>query len=210
MLRDVEWWKSYNLISYDLAVAEMEKRVAAIRANTALETAWLLEHPPLYTAGTRANYKDLLDPNRLPVYQTGRGGEFTYHGPGQRIAYVMLDLKERGRDVKAYIRSLEDWLIATLAHFGIKGERREGRVGIWVVSGDREEKIAAIGVRIRRWVSYHGIALNVNPNLDEYSGIVPCGIKGYGVTSLEALNVNPPIEEIDSALETFFRSTINK
>ncbi len=210
MLRDVEWWKSYHLISYDRAVAEMEKRVAAIRASTALETAWLLEHPPLYTAGTRANYKDLLDPNRLPVYKTGRGGEFTYHGPGQRIAYVMLDLKERGRDVKAYIRGLEDWLIATLAYFGIKGERRQGRVGIWVVSGDREEKIAAIGVRIRRWVSYHGIALNVNPNLDEYSGIIPCGIKGYGVTSLEALNITPPIEDIDSALETFFRSTINK
>lgn len=208
--RPIEWRIDEQPIAYPDAVAIMEERVAAIRAGTALEMVWLLEHPPLYTAGTSARAEDLLEPERFPVYRSGRGGQFTYHGPGQRVAYVMLDLKPRGSDVRAYVRDLEDWLIATLARFNITGERRPGRVGIWVDRGPqkdtngREDKIAAIGVRIRRWVSYHGIALNVEPDLSHFSGIVPCGIQEHGVTSLVDLGLPVTMADADVALKASF------
>jgi lipoyl(octanoyl) transferase len=190
----------------------MEARVAAIRAGEAAELVWLLEHPPLYTAGTSARDEDLLAPGRFPVYRTGRGGQFTYHGPGQRVAYVMLDLERRGRDLRRYITDLEEWLIRTLAHFNVVGERRPGRVGIWVDRGrhggatEREDKIAAIGVRVRRWVSYHGVALNVEPELEHFAGIVPCGIgqPNLGVTSLADLGLPVTLADADVALKSAF------
>jgi lipoyl(octanoyl) transferase len=183
----------------------MERRVAAIRAGTAPELVWLLEHPPLYTAGTSARDAELLDPHRLPVHPTGRGGRYTYHGPGQRIAYVMLDLRRRGEDVRCYVHQLEEWIIRVLARFGVRGERRDGRVGIWVVRpGGNEEKIAAIGVRVRQWVTYHGLALNLSPELAHYRGIVPCGIAEHGVTSLAELGVATTMEEVDMALHSTF------
>ena len=183
----------------------MEQRVADIRAGHAAELVWLVQHPPLYTAGASAKPEDLIDPDRLPVHRTGRGGEYTYHGPGQRIAYVMLDLNRRGRDVRLFVRRLEDWLIATLSHFDIHGERRQGRVGIWVERGaGREDKIAAIGVRVRRWVTYHGIALNVFPDLKHYEGIVPCGIREHGVTSLTDLGIEATMADVDMALRATF------
>jgi lipoyl(octanoyl) transferase len=183
----------------------MEARVSAIREAAAPELVWLLEHPPLYTGGTSAPDEDLLDPRRLPVHRTGRGGRYTYHGPGQRIAYVMLDLTRRDRDVRCHVHRLEEWMIRTVAHFGVKGERREGRVGIWVARpSSKEEKIAAIGVRVRRWVTYHGVALNVDPELDHYRGIVPCGIADHGVTSLAKLGVAATMEEVDRTLRATF------
>ena len=201
----VEWRISTIPVDYEPAVDEMEARVAAIRAGAAPELVWLLEHPPLYTAGTSAQDQDLLDPRGLPVHRTGRGGRYTYHGPGQRIAYVMLDLARRGPDVRCHVHRLEEWIIRTLARFGIKGERRDGRVGIWVVPpGGGEEKIAAIGVRVRRWVTYHGMALNVDPELDHYRGIVPCGIAEHGVTSLARLGVRATMAELDDALRATF------
>ena len=201
----VEWRISTIPVDYEPAVDEMEARVAAIRAGVAPELVWLLEHPPLYTAGTSARDQDLLDPRGLPVHRTGRGGRYTYHGPGQRIAYVMLDLARRGPDVRCHVHRLEEWIIRTLARFGIKGERRDGRVGIWVVrSGGGEEKIAAIGMRVRRWVTYHGVALNVDPELDHYRGIVPCGIPEHGVTSLARLGVRATMAELDEALRATF------
>src|SRR5438105_13267374 len=177
----VEWRHSGRPVAYDEAVAVMERRIAAIRSDGAPELVWLLEHPPLYTAGTSARTEDLLEPDRLPVYRSGRGGQYTYHGPGQRIAYVVLDLDRpvpgRGRDVRCHVWRLEEWMIRTLARFGVRGERRDGRVGIWVAGpGGREDKIAAIGVRVRHWITYHGAALNVDPELDHFRGIVPCGI----------------------------------
>lgn len=181
----------------------MEALVHAIRAGTAPETVWLLEHPPLYTAGTSARPADLLTP-RFPVYPAGRGGQYTYHGPGQRVAYVMLDLKQRKPDLRWYVAALEDWLIATLAVFGVRGERRAGRVGIWVATGDTEKKIAAIGVRIRQWVTFHGIALNVNPDLSHFQGIVPCGLSMFGVTSLADLGVTVSKADVDAALQATF------
>ena len=181
----------------------MEMLVHAIRAGTAPETVWLLEHPPLYTAGTSARPADLLTP-RFPVYPAGRGGQYTYHGPGQRVAYVMLDLKQRKPDLRWYVAALEDWLIATLAVFGVCGERRAGRVGIWVATGDTEKKIAAIGVRIRQWVTFHGIALNVNPDLSHFQGIVPCGLSTFGVTSLADLGVTVRMADVDAALQATF------
>jgi lipoyl(octanoyl) transferase len=204
------WRISPEPVAYPEALAAMEERVAKIRAGEAPELVWLLEHPPLYTAGTSAREADLLDPKRLPVYRTGRGGQFTYHGPGQRIAYVMLDLTQRGQDVRRFVRELEEWVICTLSRFGIKGERRAGRVGIWVAGKEREDKIAAIGVRLRHWVSYHGIAINLDPDLRHYSGIVPCGIKEsaalpYGVTSLAKLNQSITMAELDAALKETFR-----
>jgi lipoyl(octanoyl) transferase len=203
----IEWRISDSPVDYRDAVADMEARVAAIRAGAAPETVWLLEHPPLYTAGTSADDSDLLDPERFPVHRTGRGGQFTYHGPGQRVAYVMLDLKRRGGDVRAYVRDLEQWVIETLASFNVTGERREGRVGIWVDRGGREDKIAAIGVRVRRWVSYHGVAINLEPDLSHFDGIVPCGIsgQGYGMTSLVDLGIPTTMAELDSALRPAFR-----
>jgi lipoyl(octanoyl) transferase len=201
----IEWRIDRVPIDYGPAVEAMEARVAAIRAGLAPELVWLLEHPPLYTAGTSAREEDLLEPQLLPVHRTGRGGRYTYHGPGQRIAYVVLDLARRDRDVRCHVQRLEEWMIRTLAHFGIRGERRDGRVGIWVVGrGGEEEKIAAIGVRVRRWVTYHGVALNVDPELDHYRGIVPCGIAQYGVTSLGRLGVAATMSEVDDALRATF------
>ncbi len=201
MTSPIEWRVSDELVPYEEALAFMEERVAAIRAGTAQECVWLLEHPPLYTAGTSARPEDLLWRDRFPVYQTGRGGQFTYHGPGQRVAYVMLDLKKRGGDVRGYVHDLEEWLIRTLARFTVQGERRDGRVGIWVARGmGREDKVAAIGVRVRQWVTFHGISLNVDPDLSHFQGIVPCGITQYGVTSLWDLGNTPTLEDVDCAL----------
>jgi len=201
----IEWRASEIPVDYGAAVEAMEERVAGIRAGTAGELVWLLEHPPLYTAGTSARDDELLDPQRLPVHRTGRGGRYTYHGPGQRIAYVMLDLLRRGRDVRCHVHLLEEWIIRTLARFDVRGERRDGRVGIWVARrGAGEEKIAAIGVRVRRWVTYHGVALNLDPELDHYRGIVPCGIAEHGVTSLAALGIGATMAEIDEALRATF------
>jgi lipoyl(octanoyl) transferase len=203
--RRVEWRMSDALVPYPEALAFMEERVEAIRAGRAPELVWLLEHPPLYTAGTSARGQDLLAPNRFPVYQAGRGGQFTYHGPGQRVAYVMLDLKRRKPDLRDYVWRLEEWMIRALARFDVRGERRAGRIGIWVVRPSGEEaKIAAVGVRIRRWVSFHGVAINLEPNLDHFSGIVPCGIRGFGVTSLADLGLTTTMPELDAALMATF------
>jgi lipoyl(octanoyl) transferase len=197
----VEWRISDGLVPYPEALAFMEQRVAAIRDEGAAELVWLLEHPSLYTAGTSARAPDLLAPNRFPVYQAGRGGQFTYHGPGQRVAYVMLDLKRRKPDLRDYVWRLEEWVIRALGQFGVRGERRAGRIGIWVTTASGQEaKIAAIGVRIRRWVSFHGVAINLDPELDHFSGIVPCGIRGFDVTSLLDLGLTPGMAELDGAL----------
>ncbi len=197
----VDWRVSTAPVDYPAAVAAMEDRVAAIRNGTAPEQVWLLEHPPLYTAGTSANADDLLSPGRFPVYRTGRGGQFTYHGPGQRVGYVMLDLKRRNPDVRRFVQDLEEWLIRALARFNVVGERRDGRVGIWVArDGGREDKIAAIGVRVRQWVTFHGVSLNVDPNLAHFDGIVPCGVHGHGVTSLVDLGIPATLEDVDIAL----------
>lgn len=183
----------------------MENRVSRIQERSAKERVWLLEHPHLYTSGTSGNDSDILDHKQCPVYQTGRGGQVTYHGPGQRIAYVMLDLKQRNPDLKAYIRGLEQWLINTLAEFGIVGERKQGRVGIWVTQADgKEEKIAAIGVRIKKWVTMHGIALNVAPDLSYYQGIIPCGVSEHGITSMAKLGVEADYKVVDGALKRQF------
>jgi lipoyl(octanoyl) transferase len=201
----IEWRTDNVPVAYPQAVAAMEARVSAIRAGAANELVWLLEHPPLYTAGTSARETDLLSPGLFPVYRTGRGGQLTYHGPGQRVGYVLLDLKQRGEDVRRYVRDLEEWLILALAAFDVRGERRPGRVGIWIARGDgREEKIAAIGVRVRRWVTFHGVALNVAPDLSHYRGIVPCGISEHGVTSLAALGIDATMSQVDAALEAAF------
>ena len=196
----VEWRVEPGLQPYEDAVRGMEERVAAIRAGSADELAWLVEHPPLYTAGTSARKEDLLAPDRFPVHATGRGGEFTYHGPGQRVVYLMLDLASRGRDVRRFVRAIESWLIGALAEFDIEGERRAGRVGIWVERPGGEAKIAAVGLRLRHWISYHGVSLNVAPDLSHYDGIVPCGIGGHGVTSLADLGVAASMEAVDDAL----------
>jgi len=199
----VEWKVSDGLVAYPDALAAMEARAAAIADGRAGEQVWLLEHPPIYTAGTSANDAELIDA-RFPVYRTGRGGQFTYHGPGQRVAYAMLDLRARKPDVRAYVRDLEQWLIETLSLFGVKGERREGRVGIWVSRGAQEDKIAALGVRIRRWVTLHGVALNVAPDLTHFSGIVPCGVRAHGVTSLSDLGIAATLPDVDAALKQSF------
>ena len=209
----VEWRIEPGLTDYARALAFMEARAADIRDNGAHELVWLVEHPPLYTAGTSAQEADLLAPDRFPVFPAGRGGEYTYHGPGQRVAYVMLDLKRRREDVRAFVAALEDWIIATLDRFNVKGERREDRVGVWVVRPDRpplpdgsaaEDKIAAIGIRLRKWVSFHGIAINVEPELEHFSGIVPCGISGHGVTSLVDLGLPVTMTDLDVALKGAF------
>ena len=203
-----EWIISPGLVDYSAALASMRARAAAIAADEAPEAVWLLEHPPLYTAGTSATVADLLSPGRFPVYEAGRGGQYTYHGPGQRVAYVMLDLRRRGRDVRCLVQGLEGWIIDTLAAFNIKGERREGRIGVWVSRPDkgpgREDKIAAIGVRVSRWVSFHGIAINVDPTLEHFGGIVPCGISDQGVTSFEDLGRLVSMAEVDMALRAAF------
>lgn len=203
----LEWQISDGLVGYDESLAAMQTRVAGIRAGTAAEQVWLLEHPPLYTAGTSATPEGLVDANALPVFRAGRGGQWTYHGPGQRVGYVMLDLDQahgsvRARDIRAYVEGLEDWLIATLDRFNVRGERRAGRVGIWVAdrASGTEAKIAAIGVRVTRWVSWHGVALNVEPDLAHFGGIVPCGIAEHGVTSLAALGLPVTMADADVAL----------
>ena len=207
----VEWQTSDDLVPYPEALAAMEARVNAIRDHDAPELVWLLQHPPLYTAGTSAAAEELLDGQRFPVYAAGRGGRYTYHGPGQRIAYLMLDLKLRGGDLRRYVRQLEELAIRTLAGFGVQGERREGRIGIWVALPDgREAKIGAIGVRVRRWVTYHGLALNLAPDLSHFEGIVPCGISEYGVTSLAALGVGAGLTDLDAALRRSFADVFGK
>ena len=209
----LEWRVSEQAVGYPEAVAEMERRVEGMLAGKAGELVWLLEHPPLYTAGTSAKAADLLWPDRFPVYESRRGGEYTYHGPGQRVAYAMLDLNRRGRDVRAHVWRLEEWVIRTLAEFGVAGERRAGRVGVWVVRPERppqadgspaEDKVAAIGVRIRRWISFHGVAINVEPDLGHFAGIVPCGIRGHGVTSLVDLGLPVTMADVDVALRRAF------
>jgi len=206
----VEWRISDDPVDYPDAIKFMEQRVQDIRDGSQPQTVWLLEHPSLYTAGTSAAPGELVDPDRFPVFETGRGGRYTYHGPGQRVAYVMLDLKNRGSDVRRYVHDLEEWVIRTLAYFNVIGERREGRVGIWVrygapeTPGSGEDKIAAIGVRVRKWVSFHGIAVNIDPALDHFSGIVPCGISEHGVTSLWNLGITATGAEVDSILRTTF------
>ena len=203
----VEWTVASAPVAYPDAVAAMEERVAAILAHETPEQVWLLEHPPLYTAGTSAQSDDLLDSLSLPVFKSGRGGQYTYHGPGQRVAYVMLDLAARGRmDLRCFVRDLEQWLIGTLAEFGVVGVCREGRVGIWVETDGGEAKIAAIGVRVRRWVTFHGVSLNVAPDLAHYRGIVACGIREHGVTSLAALGVEATMDDVDRALRRNFSS----
>lgn len=215
----VEWITSDSLVDYPDALEQMESSVAGLIAGTGREKVWLLEHPPLYTAGTSADVTDLVDPERFPVFTSQRGGQYTYHGPGQRIAYAMLDLNTRGKDVRQYVWKLEEWVIQTLAEFGVKGERREGRVGVWVVRNDkplsatgqpREDKIAAIGVRLRKWVSFHGIAINVEPDLEHYSGIVPCGIAQHGVTSLVDLGLMVTTTDVDMALMKTFETVFDQ
>jgi lipoyl(octanoyl) transferase len=199
-----EWRISEAPVPYPEALAVMEARVADIRAGRTSEMVWLLEHPPLYTSGTSAKPRDLLQPVRFPVHAAGRGGQYTYHGPGQRVAYVMLDLRARRQDVRRFVSDLEEWVIRTLARFNVKGERRADRVGVWVARPGREDKIAAIGVRIRHWVSFHGISINVEPDLSHYDGIVPCGIANHGVTSLVDLGLPVTMADLDVALaETF-------
>lgn len=215
MSSPVEWRISDSPVDYPQAVAAMEERVAAIRAGTAPELVWLLEHPPLYTAGTSADPRDLVDSDRFPVHQTGRGGQYTYHGPGQRVAYVMLDLTKRGRDVRAFVAALEAWVIGALARFNVDGEIRDGRVGVWVerrMPGlpPREDKIAAIGVKLRKWVSFHGVSLNVEPDLAHFSGIVPCGQTEHGVTSLVDLGLPVTMDEADAALLAAFRDVFGE
>lgn len=207
--RPVQWALSSGYVDYAAAEAAMEARVAAIAAGEAEELVWLLEHPPLYTAGVSAKDDDLLAPDRFPVHRTGRGGQFTYHGPGQRVAYVMLDLNKRGKDVRGFVHGLEDWIISALDRFGVEAGMREGRVGVWVerkgAGWSREDKIAAIGVKVRKWVSFHGISLNVEPDLDHFGGIVPCGITEHGVTSLVDLGVLATMDEADDALKSSFQ-----
>ncbi|WP_336294373.1 lipoyl(octanoyl) transferase LipB [Bartonella sp. CB169] len=209
----VEWKTSSNFVEYPEALRYMQERVENILAKNVSEQIWLLEHPSLYTAGTSTNKKDLLEPNLFPVYEAGRGGELTYHGPGQRVVYIMLDLKRRKQDIRAFISALEEWIIQMLAKFNIKGERREDRVGVWVQHSNfsstqgknfSENKIAAIGIRVRKWISFHGISINVNPNLAHYSGIVPCGIANHGVTSFFDLGFPVRMHDIDIALKQTF------
>ncbi len=209
----VEWIISDGLTAYEDALAFMEARVEAIGRGEAAECIWLLEHPPLYTAGTSARAEDLTDPHRFPVYEARRGGQYTYHGPGQRVIYVMLDLNRRGRDVRAFVKALETWVIATLAEFSLRGEIREGRVGVWIARPDKkrtatgaiaEDKIAAIGIRLRKWVSFHGISINVEPDLSHFGGIVPCGIREHGVTSLVDLGLPVQMTDLDLALQRTF------
>ena len=209
----VEWIASEGLVPYPEALALMEARAEAVARGEAEEAIWLLEHPPLYTAGTSARREDLKDPDRFPVHEARRGGQYTYHGPGQRVVYVMLDLNRRGRDVRLFVCRLEAWVIDALGEFGVRGERRPGRVGIWVARPEkapnpdgtpREDKVAAIGIRLRRWVSFHGLSINVEPDLGHFDGIVPCGIAGHGVTSLVDLGLPVSMGDLDAALRRSF------
>ncbi|RPE71889.1 lipoyl(octanoyl) transferase [Pacificibacter maritimus] len=215
----VEWKISSGLTDYDTALAEMEARADAIARGEADELIWLVEHPPLYTAGTSAKVEDLVEPDRFPVYNTRRGGQYTYHGPGQRVAYAMLDLNKRGKDVRKFVQTMEEWVIAALAEFNVKGEIREGRVGVWVLRDDKpltatgapaEDKVAAIGLRIRKWVSFHGLSINVEPDLSHFGGIVPCGITEHGVTSLVDLGLPVTMDDVDVALRNSFSDVFEK
>ena len=207
----LEWRIEGRPVGYPEALGAMDARAAAIRAGTAPELAWLLEHPPLYTAGTSARPEELVDPDRFPVYAAGRGGRYTYHGPGQRVAYLMLDLKARDPDLRAYVRGLEEWVIRALAPLGVTAERRDGRIGLWVVRADGSEaKIASIGVRVRQWVTLHGVAINVAPDLGHFAGIVPCGLHGFAVTSLADLGVPAGMAEVDRALTESFEDVFGR
>ena len=215
----IEWKHTDGLVPYEEDLVFMEARVADISAGNASECIWLLEHPPLYTAGTSAKLEDLVAPDRFPVYEARRGGQYTYHGPGQRVVYVMLDVAKRGRDVRCFVRDLERWVINTLAEFNVTGEIRDGRVGVWVEREDKpltapgakaEDKIAAIGIRLRKWISFHGISINVEPDLEHFSGIVPCGIAEHGVTSLVDLGLPVTVADVDLALRRSFDAVFSK
>ena len=201
---DIEWRVSDMLVPYEEALAFMEDRAVAIRAGSARECVWLLEHPPLFTAGTSADPAELFNPSGFPVFEAGRGGRYTYHGPGQRVGYLMLDLERRGRDVRRLVHSLEGWMISTLSELGVSAHRADGRIGIWVGEGFSEAKIAALGIRIKRWVTLHGFAINVSPELSHFGGIVPCGISEFGVTSLQALGKEMPMTRVDDVLKRSF------
>jgi lipoyl(octanoyl) transferase len=207
--KDIEWRVSEGLVPYEEALAFMEKRAADIRTGTAQECVWLLEHPPVFTAGTSAHADELFNPNGFPVFEAGRGGRYTYHGPGQRVGYLMLDLDRRGRDVRRLVHSLEGWIIGALEDLGVAAHRAQGRIGIWVGDGASEEKIAALGIRVKRWVTLHGFAINVSPNLSHFGGIVPCGISEFGVTSLHALGKDVSLSQVDDALKRSFSGFIN-
>lgn len=204
MIDDIEWRVSPGLTSYEVALAEMEARAASVRAGGTPELVWLLEHPPLFTAGTSADPAELFNPCDFPVYEAGRGGRYTYHGPGQRVGYLVLDLEKRGRDIRCFVHSLEGWMIAALGELGVEARREPGRIGIWTGHGRAEAKIGAIGVRVKRWVTLHGFSINVAPDLAHFGGIVPCGISEFGVTSLAALGLEPSIERLDKALKATF------
>jgi lipoyl(octanoyl) transferase len=206
---DIEWRVSDAPVPYEEALAFMEERAAAIRDGSASECVWLLEHPPLFTAGTSAHPAELTNPDRFPVYEAGRGGRYTYHGPGQRVGYVMLDLDKRGKDIRRFVHSLEGWMIDTLGELGVAARREPGRIGIWVGEGAKEAKIGALGVRVKRWVTLHGFSLNVAPDLSHFGGIVPCGIAEYGVTSLADLGKQMPLTVVDAALKRNFRPFLN-
>jgi lipoyl(octanoyl) transferase len=203
---DIEWRVSEGQIPYDEALSFMNDRAAAIREGTASECVWLLEHPPLFTAGTSADSAELFNPQSFPVFEAGRGGRYTYHGPGQRVGYVMLDLEKRGKDIRCFVHALEGWMIDALAELGVTARREPGRIGIWVGEGDDEAKIGALGVRVKRWVTLHGFAINVAPDLSHFSGIVPCGISDFGVTSLAKLGKQMPLTRVDAALKGSFLS----
>lgn len=209
MTADIEWRVSDGLIPYRDALAEMEARAQAVRSGSASELAWLLEHPPLFTAGTSADPAELFNPMGFPVFEAGRGGRYTYHGPGQRVCYLVLDLEKRGKDIRRFVHSLEGWMIAALGRLGVEARREPGRIGIWTGTGASEAKIGAIGVRVRRWVTMHGFSINVAPDLNHFGGIVPCGIAEFGVTSLERLGHEPSMKLLDHALKESFQSFIN-
>jgi lipoyl(octanoyl) transferase len=206
---EIEWRVSEGLVPYEIALAEMESRAASVRAGEAGELVWLLEHPPLFTAGTSADSAELFNPMGFPVFEAGRGGRYTYHGPGQRVGYLVLDLEKRGKDIRCFVHSLEGWMIAALGEVGVSARREPGRIGIWTGEGPAEAKIGAIGVRVRRWVTMHGFAINVSPDLSHFGGIVPCGIAEYGVTSLQQMGLKPSMELLDQALERSFPSFLN-
>ena len=206
---DIEWRVSETPVPYEEALRFMEQRAAAIRDEAAPECVWLLEHPPLFTAGTSADPAELTNPQHFPVYEAGRGGRYTYHGPGQRVGYVLLDLERRGKDIRRFVHSLEQWMIDALGQLGVNAHRAEGRIGIWVGDGADEAKIGALGVRVKRWVTLHGFAINVDPDLMHFGGIVPCGIAEYGVTSLAALGKQLPMTGVDAALKNNFRQFLN-
>jgi len=209
MIDGIEWRVSEGLVPYETALAEMEARAAAIRAGEASELVWLIEHPPLFTAGTSADPAELFNPSGFPVHEAGRGGRYTYHGPGQRVGYLMLDLEKRGKDIRCFVHSLEGWMIAALGELGVEARREPGRIGIWTGHGAAEAKIGAIGVRVKRWVTLHGFSINVAPDLTHFGGIVPCGIAEYGVTSLAALGLESSISRLDVALKRTFPAFLN-